>query len=161
MTRTRRQLRGGFTLIEAVVIVLVCAIALPATLTWLDEANQRRVDSVNATRATALGTCVMEHILADVSSKSPTLGFGALANSNAYLNAAGTGLQARLSSITSLYTGMGMTYSVNIGSLVDRTGAVTGNPTNDVYRIVTVAVSFTGADGSPRTVNLESMVTLL
>jgi type II secretory pathway pseudopilin PulG len=151
--------RGGFTLIEAVVIVVVCAIALPATLTWLEEANQRRADSVNTTRATALATCVMEHVLADVASKSGGLGFGALANSNSYLNTAGTGLVARMSTITSLYSGMGINYAVTIGTLVDKTGVTTGNSTNDIFRVVTVAVTFAGADGTSRTVSIQSMVT--
>jgi type II secretory pathway pseudopilin PulG len=157
----RRARRRGFTLIEAVVIVVVCAIALPTTLTWLDDANQRRVDSVNATRATALGTCVMEHVLADVASRNASLGFAALANSNTYLNTASTGLVARLSSITSVYTAMGMSYSVTIGALVDKTGATTGSAGSDVYRVVTVTVTFAGADGTSRTVNLQSMVTSL
>jgi hypothetical protein len=161
MSPKRCRIRRAFTLIETVVIVLVCAIALPATLHWLDEANQRRVDAINSTRATSLGTCVMEHILADVSSKSPSLGFGALANPNTYLNTAGTGLVARLSAITSLYSGMGMSYTVNIGALVDGTGTATGNPATDIYRIVTVDVSFTGADGTARSVNLQSMVSAL
>lgn len=153
--------RRAFTLIEAVVIVVVLAIAIPTTLTFLNDANQRRVDSVNTTRATALATCVMEHVLADVSSKASGLGFSALSNSNAYLNTAGTGLVARLSTFTNLYSGMGMTYTVTIGPLADKTGVATGVVTEDVFRVVTVAVSFTGADGTARTLNIKSMVTSL
>ncbi|HYE61438.1 MAG TPA: type II secretion system protein [Phycisphaerales bacterium] len=153
--------RRGFTLIEAVVVVLALSISLPTTLIWLGEANQRRADSVNTTRATALGTLVMEQVLADVSSKSAGLGFSALANSATYLNTATTGLVARLSSITSLYTGMGINYGVTIGGLVDKSGAATGVTSQDLFRSVTVTVTFTGSDGSARTLSLQSMVTSL
>src|SRR5262245_62627691 len=73
--RSRARVPRGhaFTLIEAVVIVVILAIAVPVTLVTLDEANQRRADSVNATRATALATCVMEHMLADVASRNASL----------------------------------------------------------------------------------------
>lgn len=140
-------------------IVIVLAVALPVTLVSLDEANQRRVDSVNATRATALATCVMEHVLADVASKNASLGFGALANSNAYLNTAGTGLVPRLTAFTSAYTAIGLGYSVTIGPLVDKSGVASGVPANDVFRRVTVGVTFTAADGTARVVNIDSMVT--
>ena len=152
---------GGraFTLIEAVVIVVILAIALPVTLTTLEEANQRRVDSVNTTRATALATCVMEHVLADVASRNASLGFAALANSSAYLNTAGTGLVPRLTAFTAPYTAMGFSYSVTIGSLVSKNGAASGVPANDVFRRVMVGVTFTGADGTARVINVESLVT--
>lgn len=140
-------------------IVLVLAITLPTTLIWLGEANRRRVDSVSATRATALATCVMEHVLADVASRNASLGFGALANSNAYLNTGGTGLVARLSSFVSTYTALGFSYAVTIGPLVDKTGVTSGNSAFDVYRVVSVGVTFPGADGTPLTVNMQSMVT--
>jgi type II secretory pathway pseudopilin PulG len=153
--------RGAFTLIESVVIVVVLAISLPATLTWLDQANMRRVDAVNSTRATAMATSVMEHVLADVASKNASLGFGALANSATYLNTPVTGLTARLSTFASLYTSMGFSYAVNIGALVDKTGTTTGNGAQDIFRVITVTVSFTGADGTGRTLSIQSMVTSL
>jgi prepilin-type N-terminal cleavage/methylation domain-containing protein len=162
MRSSHRQFkRRGFTLIEAVVVILALAISLPATLIWLDEANQRRVDSVNATRATALATLVMEHVLADVSSRNASLGFTALANSSTYLNTASTGLVARLSTVTSLYTNMGMTYSVAIGGLVSSSGVATGNAAQDLFRNVNVTVSFNGANGAPLTVSVQSVVTSL
>jgi type II secretory pathway pseudopilin PulG len=153
--------RRAFTLIEAVIVVVALAISLPATLVWLNEANARRVDSVNNTRATALATLVMEQVLADVSSKNASLGFAALANSATYLNTAGTGLVARLSTMTSLYTGMQMTYSVTIGTLVSSSGVATGNTAQDLFRNVNVVVTFNGADGAQRTVSVQSMVTSL
>lgn len=161
MNPTRRTARRGFTLIEAVVVILALSIALPTTLIWLGEANQRRTDSVNATRATALGTLVMEQVLADAASKSSGLGFTALANSATYLNTATTGLVARLSTITSLYTNLGITYNVAIGALVNKSGVTSGVTTQDLFRTVTVTVSFNGADGTVRTVSLQSMVTSL
>ena len=153
--------RRGFSLIEAVVVVLALAIALPTTLVWLENANDRRAESVHQTRATALATLVMEHVLADVSSKSSGLGFSALADSAAYLDTAVTGLKARLSPVTSLYSGMNLTYDVTIGGLVDKSGVTTGSTTQDVFRTVSVAVTYSAADGTPRTVTVQSMVTSL
>jgi type II secretory pathway pseudopilin PulG len=153
--------RRGFTLIEAVVVVLTLSISLPATLVWLDESNGRRVDSVNQTRATALATLVMEHVLADAASKDPSLGFAALDNAPTYLNTPTTGLLARLAAITSLYTNQGMTYNVTVSGLVDKSGAASGNASEDIFRRITVSVTFAGADGTGRTLNIQSLVTSL
>ncbi len=153
--------RRAFTLIEAVVVILALAISLPTTLVWLDDANVRRADAVHQVRATALATLVMEHVLADVASKSANLGFAALSNSNTYLSTASTGLYARLQTFTAPYTAIGINYTVTIGGLVDKTGSVSGNATFDVFRRVTVSVTFSGGDGTVRTVNLQSMVTAL
>jgi type II secretory pathway pseudopilin PulG len=161
MSRLSNTRRRGFTLVEAAVVIVALAISLPATLVWLNEANERRNDGVNATRATALGTLVMEQVLADVSSKSAGLGFAALASPATYLNTATTGLVARLSAITSLYTGMGMNYTVTISDLVSKSGVSTGDAAQDVFRTITVRVSYNGSDGALRTLALQSMVTSL
>jgi type II secretory pathway pseudopilin PulG len=157
MTRRRR----GFTLIEAVIVVLALGISLPTTLIWLEEANQRRAEGVNQTRASALASLVMEHVLADVASREPGLGFDALADSATYLNHPTSGLTARLAPMTSTYSSMGMIYAVGIGGLVSKSGVATGDATQDLFRVVTVTGSFTGADGTPRTAVMQSMVTSL
>jgi type II secretory pathway pseudopilin PulG len=157
----RHARRSAFTLIEAVVVILALGISLPTTLVWLDQANQRRADGVNQTRASALASLVMEHVLADISSRAPGRGFDALATPATYLNHATDGLTARLAAITGPYTAMGVTYSVSIGGLVSRSGVASGSPTQDLFRNITVTVSFTGADGTPRTAAIQSLVTSL
>ena len=96
MKRTHANSHRAFTLLEAIIVVLVLALSVPPTVAWLGDSAARRADSVNAVRASALATTVMETILADASSTSPSLGFGAFANSAAYLDTASTGLRARL-----------------------------------------------------------------
>jgi type II secretory pathway pseudopilin PulG len=161
MSFKRSPRRRAFTLIEAVVVILALGISLPTTLIWLAEANNRRADGVNQTRASALASLVMEHVLADVASRAAGRGFDALATPATYLNDATDGLTARLAAITSPYTTMGVTYSVSIGGLVSRSGAATGSPLQDLFRNVTVTVTFPGADGTPRTAVVQSLVTSL
>jgi hypothetical protein len=153
-----RQRIGAFSLIEALIVVMALGIAIPPTLMWLDGSNQRRADAVNTTRATALATGVMEHILADVSSRSAGLGFAALSDATAYVEAPSTGLRDRISSMTSLYAGMGMSYSVSIGGLVDSSGAASGVPAEDMFRVITVSVTFDSMQGGTRTLSISSMV---
>jgi hypothetical protein len=133
-------------------------VSIPPTLVWLDESNMRRADSVSATRASALATGVMEHILADVSSEEAGLGFAALDNDAVYLDTAVTGLRARIGAMTGPYAAMGMNYTVTIGPLVNSAGAVSGLPVDDVFRVVTVSVTFSSMQGGTRTVNISSMV---
>lgn len=158
---SRRRGGRGFTLIEAVIVILALGISLPTTLVWLDQANQRRADGVNQTRASALASLVMEHTLADIASRDAGRGFDALADASTYLNDATDGLTVRLAAITAPYTAMQMTYSVDVGGLVSKSGAASGIPTQDLFRVVTVTVSFTGADGDPRTAVMQSLVTSL
>ena len=159
--RTPGSRRRAFTLIEAVIVVLALGISIPTTLVWLSDANDRRADSVTQTRATALATLVMEHVLADVSSKVSGLGFTALDNAAVYVDDPSEGLRVRLSPMTSLYTGMGISYSVDIGGLVDKAGAASGDATQDLFRLVTVTVSFTDSEGAARNLELQSMVAAL
>lgn len=147
MTRRGAILARAFTLIEAVTVVLVLAIAVPPAIAWLDEAVSARADAVNATRATALATAVAEHIVADCSSDATGLGFAALANSATYLSAPTTGLYARLTPITSFYAPMGFTQTVTIGPLIDKTGSVNSNSAKNVFRLVTVTIDFPSATG--------------
>ncbi len=141
------------------VLVVALAIAVPPALVWLDEAASARADAANATRATTLATSVMESVLADVASADAALGFGALANPGAYVDAAGTGLRARLAGVTGLYEGTGFIYTVNIGGLVSWTGSAAGDPQQDLFRVVTVTASFASAMGATLSVSMEAMVT--
>lgn len=158
MTACRRIQTRAFTLIEAVTVVLVLALAVPPAVVWLDEAVSARADSVNATRATAYAGAVMEHILADCSSDAPGLGFNALASGSAYLSTPATGLYARLAPVSGLYTPMEFTCAVSIGALVDSAGIVNADTSRNIFRTVTVDISFPSARGGRLSLSVSAMV---
>lgn len=162
-TRTHhaRMARRGFSLIEAVVIIVVLAIAVPATVTMMTAAGNRQADAVQITRATTLATLVMENVLADAASKSAGLGFAGFANANAYLNTAPTGLRNRISGVTAAYAAAGLTYDVTIGPLTNGSGVTTGVAAADIFRTVTVTVSFQAADGTAIQYAVSARVTTL
>jgi type II secretory pathway pseudopilin PulG len=137
----RHTRRRAFSLIEAVMVVLVLAICVPPTLNFMQQSAQERADTVAIARATALAQCVMEHVQADVASDDSALGYAALANASTYLSSPSTGLYARLSTHVLPYSNAGLTYTVSIGSQVSSTGAATGNASQDLFRLVTVNVS--------------------
>ncbi len=148
----------GFTLVEVVVVVVLLAIAVPPTVLWMNDASATRADAVNATRATMLATVVLETIEADVASPAPSLGFAALANSNAYLNTGTTGLRARIATWSTPYEALGMSYTVTISGLVGPSGAATGNATVDVFRTILVRVTAPSAQASAMTMDFTTMV---
>jgi type II secretory pathway pseudopilin PulG len=153
-----RRSRRAFSLLEAVVVVLVLSISIPTTLTWTDAAVSRRADAVSSIRATAYASAMMESILADVSSGATGLGFTALADSAVYLDGP-VGLNNRLAATTSIYNDQGMACSVVIGPLVNASGVSTGEPAVDLFRAIEVSVSFPLADGGSSTIQLCGMVT--
>ncbi|MDX2133023.1 MAG: hypothetical protein SFY69_13320 [Planctomycetota bacterium] len=162
MTRGRTHTRRAFSLLEAVVAIVVLAISVPATVSWLGESAARRADAVNAVRASSLATGVMETILADVASPHASLGFGALASEATYLDTPATGLRARLAPMSDGYAALGFTYDVDIGPLVDSAGAVNADAGLNIFRVVGVRVTFPSqADSTPIDVRIEAMVTSL
>lgn len=139
--------RRAFSLIEAVVVVIVLGLAVPPALSWLDSAVSARADAVNAARATVLATSVMESILADSASSAPGLGFAALADESAYVDDPASGLRTRLAALAQHYEAFGLAYAVSIGPLAAFDGVATGDPSRDVFRMITVTVTFPSAAG--------------
>ncbi len=148
----------GFSLIEAVVVIMVLAISVPPSLQLLDSAASTRADAINATRAALLGTSVLEQILADVHSSSLGLGFGALGDADAYLNTPGNGLVPRIAGVTDTYSALGLTYSVTIGALAQADGAVSGDKRFDVYRRITVTVTYPSASAGDIDMPISAIV---
>ena len=99
-------------------VVVVLALAVPPTLSWMAQSADERADQVNSIRAITLAQGVLENIMADSMSASAGLGFSAFANSATYVDTPTTGLRARLSSVSSPYESLGFSYSITIGALM-------------------------------------------
>jgi len=149
---------SGFTLIEVIIAVIVLAIAVPPTLNLMESSAAGRVDAINTTRATFLSTIVLESVLADMTSNDPALGFGALMDAQAYLSTPTLGLYDRLAPVTDSYTNVGLTYTVVIGELVASDGVVSVNTSENVFRSITVNVSFPSATAASAVMPVSLMV---
>lgn len=144
----------GFSLVEAVICVLILAVAVPPVLELMSAAGEDRADSVNTNRATALATLVLETVIADVASRDAGLGPAVLADRGAYLNDAESGLVTRIADLTEPYTRAGLTWELEIGERTASDGAVSVDPASNRFRQVTVRISYSssagGADGARR-----------
>lgn len=150
--------RRAFTLIEAVLCVMVLAIAVPPTLDLIMSAAADRADAVNTTRAATLASLVLESVIADTASTDAALGFDALANSSAYLDTPTTGLRARLAAMTTPYEAIGMSYDLDISSPVDAANITNADASLNLFRIVTVRVTYPSASGDPIEMPVATMV---
>lgn len=156
--RSRRFSRRAFTLIEAVVVIVVLAVSLPPTIMWLDASTSRQADAASATRATFLATAVLESIKADVASTTPGLGFAAMADQAAYLDTSFTGLRARLNPVVQPMLDMGLEYDVTIGALVNENAVVDASPAKNLFRIVTVTATAPSASGPDMIIEISCVV---
>ena len=157
----RAGARRAFSLIEVVIAIIVLAIAVPPTLNMMESAGAGRVDAINTTRATLLATSVLETVTADVNSEAAGLGFDALGDAATYLNDPGSGLYARLETSLAAYTDAGLSYSVDIGGLVAADGNPSGDADDNIFREVTVRVSFSAASSASYQVPFRTMVSAL
>lgn len=153
-----KVLRKGFSLLECVFVVVILSLTVPVSVMFLDQRTSERQDTLQYARASTLAQSVLENVLADVSSKDSSLGYTALASST-YLDAPTTGLYARLNSIITLYSDMGITLDVKISPESTSTGVVSGTPANNVFRTVKVTATFTNSMSESADVELSAMVT--
>lgn len=132
--------RGGFTLIEVMIAVVVMAIAVPPMFWALRQANVQRVDPINLSRARWLVNEKMEDILADES--STTRGYSYLTNSKYTAESPVSGFT-------------GFTRSVSIAE----SGAdlVAGSGTG--FKTVVVTVGYVDGKGTSRTLSVTTVVT--
>lgn len=151
--------RRGFTLIEAVIAIVVLAIAVPATTAMIRDATVARADSAQTARALWLGQAICEQILADAASADPSLGMEGFTDQHAYVGAAETGLRDRLETLLSDYEPFGMDFELSIGPLVAVSGTASGDPDRDVYRSIEVRVLWRSATGDQNSMPLSLIVT--
>lgn len=150
----RLAARRGATLIEAVAVVLVLAIAVPPTIAWMMSADARRTDAIRITQATTLAASVLDQVLSD----SVTADIGASVST--YLNTQTTGLRARLAPVTDLYTTAGLTYSVDFSPAVDSTLNTSATSALNIYRRVTVTAMFVDSAGVTRSAPVTTVISI-
>lgn len=80
---------GGFTLIEALIAIVVLSVAIPPMVLALRDATGRRADAILATRAQWLASEKLEDVLAD--RHSATRGYAYVASGNYGAEAAVSG----------------------------------------------------------------------
>lgn len=135
----RPAARRGFTLIEAIIAIVIVGAAVPATLVFITEAQAKRAGPILAGRARWLAGEKLEDIIAD--RHSETRGWSYIASSNYSAEAAIAGFP-------------GFTRSVSIvESGVSLSGGGTG------YRTVTVTVGWTDPARGATTLSLATVLT--
>lgn len=150
--------RSGYALVEAVLVVLVVAMTVPITMRALTESGHAARHAAMVDRAATLGGAVLESVIADAN--SPAIGFMGI-DAPGYLDDPATGLRARLADVAEPYGAMGITYGIELGDLSDAQGNVTGDAQRDVYRVVTVRVSWTDARRNRHDLPMSCLVTEL
>jgi type II secretory pathway pseudopilin PulG len=139
----RGKRERGFTLIEAVLIVLMIALAVPPAVRMMTEASAERADRVLLAAAMSYAQGIADQVMADVSGG----GLAVLDDAGAYLASPGTGLWDRLSWISEPYEARHLTESVDVSEAVGWRGAVAADESENLYRVVTVRVGVPMSDG--------------
>ncbi len=136
MTKARRH---GFTLIEAIAVIVLMTVAIPPMMWSIQEAHVSRANPVLASRGRWLAVSKLEDVIAD--RNSTTRGYSYLITGNYPAEPTITG-----------YPGFSRTVSFN-ETLADLTTA------GDGYMNVTVAITWTDAQGTSRTLNISTVLT--
>lgn len=143
------------TLIEVAAVIVVLALSVPPAVAFMNDAANRRIDSVMVQRCNAWATAILEQAISDAVTADPG------SNVATYVETATTGLRARMASIDPAYTGLGMSWTMTLGSsLVGPNGTATGNAAQDKFRIITVTISFKNSAGATINVPFDVMVSV-
>lgn len=148
--RRHPHARRGTTLIEAVIVVIILAVSVPPTVSWLLRAADRRSDAILVTRATTLASTVLDQIMSDSTASD-------IGSSATYVDGSG-GLRSRLATLTQADTAGGLTYTVQFGAASNQNLVVSPTSTTNLYRTVTVTVAFTDSAGVSRSVPISTVI---
>ncbi|MCW5753887.1 MAG: prepilin-type N-terminal cleavage/methylation domain-containing protein [Phycisphaeraceae bacterium] len=162
--RTRagqRSLRRGFSLLEAVVVVVVLGLVVPSSVSMMQRTSEARIDAVGIMRATFLAEGVLETIVADMASPHPGLGFDALDDIVTYLEAPEIGLRTRLADFVAPYAGAGLSYEVSVSPRTAWDGDISPDIARNQFRTITVTVRFPLAMQSSQTLTMSTVVSAL
>jgi len=127
-----RAPRRAFTLIEAVLVVLVLALTIPSGMRMVSAAERAQRESEAIYTATTLAGSISEQVLADVYG-SGRHGPGVLDDAATYLDDPGEGLRARVAWLFENPATEGMSFDLTIGD-------VGVSPAPAGMRLVTVTV---------------------
>jgi prepilin-type N-terminal cleavage/methylation domain-containing protein len=138
----RRDNRGrrtrGFTLIEAIVAIVILSVGVPGLVMALADSHRKRVDPVMATRARMLASERLEQVIAD--RLSATRGYSYVTGANYPSESSITGFPGFSRTTTVTETGVSLS------------GGGTG------YKIVQVTVTYTDGRGANRSVAVSTVV---
>ncbi|TVQ54206.1 MAG: prepilin-type N-terminal cleavage/methylation domain-containing protein [Phycisphaerales bacterium] len=138
MTKMRRKSSHGFTLIETIIAIVILAIAVPPLLLAVQSAHQDRVTPVQMSTARWLAVEKMEDVIAD--RNSAARGYDWVETSRYPEQASVPG-----------FAGYGRTVEINETG-PDLTSPGTG------YKVVTVRVSWSDINGTPREYALTTVL---
>lgn len=130
----------GFTLIEAITAVVVLAVAVPGMFWGIRDAQMRRVDPIQASKARWLAAERLEDIIAD--RHSSTRGYTYVVAGNYSAESAVAG-----------FPGFSRSVTITEGGASLAPGSGTG------YKTVTVSVVFKDGRNTSRTLSLATVVT--
>jgi hypothetical protein len=137
----------AITIIEAMLVVVILAVAVPPSLRMMDETAAAKADAITIHRCASLLSAVLETAAADAASTDPSLGSEVFENVGAYLDTPATGLLDRLADEIAVYTDVGIDLDVAVSVLLAADGSVTGDPALDVYRRITATATANSARG--------------
>ena len=139
MTAPRLNRTHAFSLIEAIIAIVILAVAVPGMFWAIRDASERRAEPVMLARARWLAAEKLEDIVAD--RYCTTRGYDYVQNANYPAEAAVNG-----------FAGFSRQVVVAERS-VDLVSPGTG------YKVATVRISYVGARGTARTFELAAVVT--
>jgi len=129
----------GFTLIEAIVSLVILSVAMPAMFLAIADSQKKRMNPVLDSRARWLAAAKLEDIIAD--RHSATRGYVYVTSANYPTESPVPGFAGYSRDATIAETGATLT------------GAGVG------YKTVTVTVTYTGASGTSRSFSIATVVT--
>ncbi|MGP1347315.1 MAG: type II secretion system protein [Phycisphaerales bacterium] len=150
--------RAGFSLVELIAVIAVLALMVPTALSMLESAARQRTGASKALVATSFAASIGEHIIADMHAGDPAIGFEALDDMNAYLNDPNTGLRTRLAWLIGHHATLGYELDIEIGALMSADGTATGDPDLDLFRRLTVVVSWSDPGDGAQSFRLALVV---
>jgi len=134
-----RSAQRGFTLIEAIIAIVVLSLAIPPMLWAMRDATWKRIDPIQVSRARWLAAERLEDIIAD--RHSGTRGYAYVVNANYPSEPSVSG-----------FTGFSRSVSVTEGNATLVPGSGTG------YKTVSVSVGYFDGRNVARTLTLSTVV---
>lgn len=138
--RTLHPHTRGFSLIEAITAIVVLSVAIPGMMWGIRDAQMRRVDPIQTSKARWLAAEKLEDVIADRHSGSR--GFGYLVDANYPAESAVSG-----------YAGFARSVAIAESGANLIAGSGTG------YKRITISVTFKDGRNTARTLALSTVLT--